>query len=132
MIRKCFVAIFHHFLLLYILIQTGYKEGVFDGRQSVFQIGFDIGMAEGFRNAFIIGKHQGLSTSYNQIENQNKVPDVMLAKPTRGQCLICSDKQLINKTIPEIIEAQTKHSKSVFNALQKKYAPVTEFLKNSN
>lgn len=117
-----------------IFIQTGYKEGVFDGRQRVFQEGFDIGMAEGFRNAFNIGRHQGLALGYNQIENhtQSEVPDLLLAKPTRGQCLICNDKELINKTIPEIIKAQTKHSENVSEALQKKYASITEFLKNSN
>lgn len=116
------------------MIQTGYKEGVFEGRQSVFQSGFDIGMAEGFRNAFTIGKHQGFVTAYNQIkqQNQSEVLDLMLAKPTRGQCLICSDKQLINETIPDIIKAQTNHSTNVSDALQKKYAPIGEFLKNSN
>lgn len=116
------------------LHQTGYKEGVYDGRQSVFQSGFDIGMAEGFRNAFTIGKHQGLATAYIQIDNQKQfeVLDLMLAKPTRGQCLICTDKELINKTIPVILKAQTKHSAIVSDALQKKYAQITEFLKNSN
>lgn len=117
-----------------ILFQTGYKEGVFDGRQSVFQNGFDIGMAEGFRNAFIIGQQQGLVTGYNQIKNQkqSEITDLMLAKPTRGQCLICSDKQLINEPIPDIVKAQTKHSANVSDALQKKYDSITEFLKNSN
>lgn len=123
-----------HISIYSILIQTGYKEGIFDGRQSVFQNGFDIGMAEGLTNAFTIGRHQGLATAYKQIENQkqSEVPDLLLAKPTHGQCLICSDKQLINETIPDIIKAQTKHAANVSEALQKKYAPITEFLKNSN
>lgn len=116
--------------------QTGYKEGAFDGRASVFQAGFDRGYANGFANGFHLGRYQGLSTAFGQIDNRRASDDesssgqldLLLVKPTRGQCRVCVDQLLINQSIPQIEEIQREHAARVKNALSERYRDVEQFV----
>ncbi|KAJ6639741.1 Protein YAE1 like [Pseudolycoriella hygida] len=97
--------------------KNGYKDGIHDGRESMFQAGFDVGYKEGFKNSFKIGRFHGLTTAA-QINTSH---DLLLKKPTRGHCQICIDSTLLDKSISEITAAQTSHSQSVNETLNKRY-----------
>lgn len=115
--------------------------GIFDGRQSMFQAGFDNGYENGFKNAHNIGYHQGLVAAMKQMDS-NRVPDsclecieqnrldLLLAKPTRGQCQICLDKNLVNESIGQVVNVQNMHCLKVNEALDEKYRGLKEFLNN--
>lgn len=83
----------------------------------MFQSGFDAGYNEGFKNAFNIGKYHGLTTA----AATNTKEDLLLRKPTRGQCQICTDPTLLEKSISDITAIQSKHSQNVNEALNKRY-----------
>lgn len=122
-------------------MQSGYKEGIYDGRQSVFQKGFDIGFEQAFSNAYTIGRYQGQLKAVQQLPQdtirsepiekclENCDHDLLLNKPTRGHCQVCINNELIKKDIGDILAVQSKHSESVNAALAKKYNPVLEYLK---
>lgn len=97
--------------------QNGYKDGIHDGKESMFQSGFDVGYKEGFKNAFNIGKYHGQTIA----AGTNIKDDLLLRKPTRGQCQICTDPTLLDKSVEEITAVQTKHSQNVNDALNKRY-----------
>lgn len=99
------------------MFQNGYKDGVHDGRESMFQAGFDSGYKEGFKNAFNVGKFHGLTTAAETNTNH----DLLLKKPTRGHCQICTDKTLLDKPISDIISVQSSHSKNVIDKLNERY-----------
>lgn len=69
--------------------QSGYMEGVTDGRNSVFQDGFDNGYEDGFRMGYLLG-----------------ITDK--PKPSRGNCAICLDPSFMKKPIEDIREAHRK------------------------
>lgn len=70
--------------------QSGYTEGITDGRDSIFQQSFDSGYEDGFRIGFVLGKAQK-------------------EKSSRGNCSICTDQSLLKK--PEV-EAREVHRKN--------------------
>lgn len=99
----------------------------------MFQVGFDVGYAQGFRNGFVLGRYQGLKVAHQQIDNQrlsesSATMDLMLTKPTRGQCQLCVDQQLINKDIPEITDIQAAHAAGVEAALSQRYHHLDTFV----
>lgn len=98
--------------------QNGYKDGIHDGKESKFQDGFDTGYMEGFRNAFNLGKYHGLTTAAGIDTKQ----DLLLRKPTRGHCQICTDPTLLDKSITEITATQSSHSRNVNETLNKRYS----------
>lgn len=83
----------------------------------MFQSGFDAGYKEGFMNAFSVGKFHGLTTA----AETNTNPDLLLKKPTRGHCQICTDTTLLDKSISEITAVQSSHAQSVNETLNKRY-----------
>lgn len=70
--------------------QSGYTEGITDGRDSIFQQSFDNGYEDGFRIGFLLGKAKK-------------------EKSSRGNCSICADQTLLKK--PET-EARDRHRQS--------------------
>lgn len=111
--------------------QIGYKEGAYAGRQSVFQHSFDDGYAAGFRNGLQLGRYQGLTTAFAQI-NADSQPstsstDLLLLKPTRGQCQVCTDQLLINRPVDDLVRLQGAHEAKCRIALETKYAHIERF-----
>lgn len=117
-------------MLFWFLFQIGYSDGICEGQESISQAGFDIGYAEGFRNAFTVGRYQGLTSAekfkkaLTATDNETQL-DLLLMKPTRGQCQICQDNSLINENIENILAVQKKHAKAVAEALHRKYGHLT-------
>ncbi len=101
----------------YFCFQNGYKDGIHDGKESMFQIGFDAGYKEGFKNSFNVGKVHGLTMAAG-LETKH---DLLLRKPTRGHCQICSDTTLLDKPISKIVAVQSSHSHNVNETLNKRY-----------
>lgn len=108
---------------------------MYDGRNSVFQNGFDVGYSQGFKNAFTIGNYQGLLAATKELQKQNLLsPDIesfphepynlILNKATRGQCQICQDPNLLNESLDHITEIQTKHATNIKQVLEKKYESI--------
>lgn len=64
-------------------LQAGYREGVTEGRDSIFQESFDKGYEDGFRIGFLMGL-----TSKE--------------KASRGNCAICLDSSLLEKPEREV------------------------------
>lgn len=60
------------------IFQSGYKEGITDGRNSIFQDSFDRGYEDGFKIGFLLGKAE-------------------TPKSSRGNCAICSNPVLMQK-----------------------------------
>lgn len=96
-----------------------------DGRVSQFQTGFDIGYQNGIRNGFILGKQKGLLSAEPDACNSNVKFDVqndlILQRPSRGQCILCTDKALIDNSISDIVELQTKHINQIQTTLKTRY-----------
>lgn len=83
----------------------------------MFQAGFDAGYKEGFKNAFNVGKCHGQTTAAGINTNH----DLLLKKPTRGHCQICTDATLLEKSISDIITVQSSHCQNVHDTLNKRY-----------
>lgn len=101
----------------------GYKDGMHDGQESQFQNCFDTGYEQGFKNGFFLGTFKG-SLTQNQAKktNDNKPSnDLILSRISRGQCVICTDKSLINSSIKDIVENQTNHSEKIKKTLESRY-----------
>jgi len=65
------------------LEKAGYMDGADEGRNSVFQRSFDRGYEDGFRIGFLLGK-------------------VEKPKSSRGNCAICSDPSLLEKSEEDV------------------------------
>lgn len=63
--------------------QSGYREGITDGRNSIYQQSFDSGYEDGFRIGFALGKTHA-------------------EKSSMGNCAICSDSSLLQKSEEEV------------------------------
>ncbi|KAK2588531.1 hypothetical protein KPH14_006310 [Odynerus spinipes] len=50
---------------------VGYKEGIEDGQEAVFQEGFNLGYKDAFNIAFTLGRYKGVCYICNE-ESQNK------------------------------------------------------------
>lgn len=100
----------------------GYSDGVHDGRESQFQKGFDDGFEQGFQNGFLLGKYKGsLSVSTGQTADSNVQNDLILQRPSRGQCTLCTDPSQKDNSISDIIDKQTEHMKRIESTLQTRY-----------
>lgn len=73
----------------------GYAEGLSDGRDSVYQAGFDTGYRDAFELAFKLGL--------------KKAEDSKIEKTIRGYCLICEEPLMLRKTLEETSTAQRVH-----------------------
>lgn len=106
----------------------GYKDGVHDGRESLFQNGFDCGYQLGFQNGFLLGKYNGIrslaqqTTDTNDAQSStNQSNDLILQRCSRGQCLLCINPTLINNSINDITEKQNEHIKRNESTLKTRY-----------
>lgn len=112
------------------ILQIGYQEGAYDGRQAVFQKGFDVGYESGFRNGYRLGTQIGQLNASNDISNRvnrgiavsSATSDLILKRPTRGQCVVCTDQNLINENIDRVVELQEKHFTKIDDTLASRYS----------
>jgi hypothetical protein len=81
----------------YFQFQTGFADGLADGQQSIFQKSFDKGYEDGFRNGFLMGK----------LKSQAKEIDENF-KPATGNCQICVDQKLLEKSESELQDIHGK------------------------
>ncbi|CAO1421528.1 unnamed protein product [Diamesa tonsa] len=79
---------------------TGYMEGITDGKDSNFQASFDTGYEDGLRMGFLLGMQQGKSALETPPANQT--PEKPENNPRRGKCEICKDESLLNKPEEEV------------------------------
>lgn len=99
----------------FINFQLGFKEGAYDGREAQFQRDFDTGFECGFKNGFELGKYRAI------YENNSDRLDIILNKPSRGQCVVCTDSSLKEKSTPEITATQEAHIEKCFQTLDSRY-----------
>lgn len=103
----------------------GYKDGVHDGRESQFQNGFDAGYEQGFRNGYTLGKYKGSLTvplKKDATTDSNVQNDLILQRPSRGQCILCTNPSLKDNSISDIVEKQTNHQMRIETTLASRYA----------
>lgn len=101
----------------------GYKDGMFDGRESQFQKGFDAGYEQGFQNGFVLGKFKARQ-NFNSTESNNATNsqnDLILQRSSRGQCVLCIDNALSNSSIDEIVQKQANHMVKINDTLKSRY-----------
>ena len=102
---------------------SGYREGVENGSNDVFQEGFNKGYEEGFKTAFILGKFKSLINAMPQnTEHPQHIRDV-LDKTRRGACYICatesrSTDENIQKPLSQCVNEQRAHSTEHIRALR--------------
>ncbi|XP_033328195.2 uncharacterized protein LOC117221384 [Megalopta genalis] len=102
--------------------KIGYKEGVENGSDAVFQEGFDKGYEEGFKSAFNLGKFKSLLNTVTQdIKYPQDVKEI-LDKTRRGACHIClMESQNPNyeteKLFSQVIDEQREHSTKIMQRL---------------
>nr|CAH7753788.1 unnamed protein product [Callosobruchus chinensis] len=93
----------------YVSKKTGMREGLSDGKDTVFQSSFDRGFKEGFQNAYEIGKSKGIAMAKSKLSNgQQQVASQNEEKISIARCVICKDDELLNKNIDEIIQKQRR------------------------
>ncbi|XP_047360482.1 uncharacterized protein LOC124953317 [Vespa velutina] len=105
----------------------GYKEGIEDGQESVFQEGFDMGYKDAFNTAFMLGKYKGLISSMQQNMELSSVVKDILHETKKGICYICNEEsqnkdvngQIEDMPFIDIIEKQKTYSKNVIKTLHK-------------
>ncbi|XP_031620058.1 protein YAE1 [Contarinia nasturtii] len=105
--------------------KMGYKDGVHDGRESQFQKGFDDGYEQGFKNGFLLGKYNGQLTiepTKNDSKSDGKARnDLILQRPSRGQCILCTNPSLKDDSIKDIVNKQNEHMKRIESTLESRY-----------
>lgn len=106
----------------------GYKDGMHDGREAQFQDSFDIGYANGFKNGYILGTYRAINATKEQQSLQQQQPqnDLALQRVSRGQCVLCTDKSLIESDIGEIVERQARHVDKIRSVLESRYGRSTD------
>lgn len=110
--------------------KAGYREGIEEGKQSVFQEGFDIGYEDALKTAFLLGKYKGLATGLNGHLNTSSPVNEILEKTRRGACYICvkesekgKDKaeDYIEPPLQELRNEQKIHSEKVIGTLHEHF-----------
>ncbi|PBC33919.1 uncharacterized protein LOC108003963 [Apis cerana] len=111
--------------------KDGYREGIEDGSNSVFQESFNNGYKEGFQIAFILGKFKSLLNIISRdVEHPQNINEI-LDKIKRGICHICvTEFQNINdqKIFSEIINEQRSYSLKVLQTLYQYFQPYVKQL----
>ncbi|XP_076235171.1 uncharacterized protein LOC143179733 [Calliopsis andreniformis] len=102
--------------------KTGYREGVENGSNDVFQQGFDKGYEEGFKTAFILGKFKSLLKAMPQNAKHPQDVNRILDKTRRGECHICMTASQhmdedAQKPLSQIINEQRAHSTKCIQTL---------------
>ncbi|KAB0798307.1 hypothetical protein PPYR_09300 [Photinus pyralis] len=99
---------------------AGYREGVSDGKEQVFQKSFDEGYQDGFQIGFNLGKYKGA------INGTSVGGDESLTETRKGLCIICKDSNLLEGSIQEVKHVQAQISNNVLDELQKKCVNITQ------
>lgn len=102
----------------------GYKDGVHDGRESQFQRGFDEAYEQGFKHGFLLGEYKAKVLYAQSSRYDSNVPvqnDLILQRPSRGQCILCTNPSLKDNSISDIIDKQTDHMKRIESTLASRY-----------
>lgn len=101
----------------------GYKDGKHDGRESQFQASFDVGYESGFKNGFLLGKYRATNVQNTAKDQQLQQPtnDLILQRVSRGQCILCTDKSLLDGDMNGIIENQKTHIDKIRSTLESRY-----------
>lgn len=60
-----------------------------------------------------------LNTATSEAETATK--DLILNRPARGQCVICTEQTLINEDIDVILNHQKRHINRINEALEQRY-----------
>lgn len=112
--------------------KDGYREGVEDGSNSVFQNGFDSGYKEGFQTAFILGKFKSLLNAIpKDVEHPQNIKEIF-DKTRRGACHICvAELHNVNntqKSFDEIINEQRSYSVKVLQTSYEYFQPYVKQL----
>jgi hypothetical protein len=92
-VKSTRISLFFFFVndgTIFCRLQEGYREGINDGRDSVFQQSFDKGYEDGFRIGFLLGKSQK-------------------EKASRGDCGLCGNSDLLAQPETEIRELHRKN-----------------------
>ncbi|OAD56917.1 hypothetical protein WN48_02442 [Eufriesea mexicana] len=109
--------------------KIGYREGVEDGSNSVFQEGFNIGYREGFQTAFILGKFKSLLNTIPQDVSHPQNITENLDKTKRGACHLCiTDTNNAQKIFSKIINEQRLYSGRVLQTLYQYFQPYVKQL----
>lgn len=104
----------------------GYKEGITDGREKQFQLGFDEGYEQGYKHGFLLGKYKGSIwiEQSNQGVAANFQNDLILERTSRGQCIICTNPIMLKEnSITEIIDRQNQYMNNVKSTLVSRHGP---------
>lgn len=107
----------------------GYKDGIHDGRETQFQNGFDDGYEQGFQNGFMLGKYKGTIFGSSLMDasnskNQAIQNDLILYRPSRGQCILCTNPSIQENCVKDIVTQQNEHIKIVKATLESRYGPL--------
>lgn len=85
--------------------QDGYADGLSDGRDSVYQQGFDAGFEDAFRFSFLLGQYKALKG-----KNADGTNKTELEKTSRGECQICLNPDLIKENFDQLRKEQQKRN----------------------
>ncbi|XP_060524987.1 uncharacterized protein LOC132701226 [Cylas formicarius] len=70
---------------------VGLKEGLFDGRASNFQVGFDSGYKIGLKNGFLLGQYVFNNSKMGESPSNHRSANGEVSEdPKRELCVICS------------------------------------------
>ncbi|XP_017891635.1 putative tRNA 2'-phosphotransferase [Ceratina calcarata] len=104
--------------------KTGYRKGIEDGTDSVFQEGFDKGYKEGFQTAFLLGKFKSLlNVVPPNVERPQNIKEI-LDKTRRGACYLCmTASHEEEKSFSQIDNEQQLHSIRILQTLHEYFQP---------
>ncbi|XP_063703371.1 uncharacterized protein LOC134833104 [Culicoides brevitarsis] len=91
----------------------GFAEGLSDGRDAVFQQGFDAGFEDAFKFAFILGQYKAL-----------KGP-ISLENTSRGECLTCLDANLVKLDLKILREKQISKNTERISQLKTDFGEIS-------
>jgi len=109
--------------------KTGYREGIEEGTQAVFQGDFDKGYEDGFKAAFELGKYKGLAAAFSKDYKHPEYIEEILDKTRRGACHICilesKDKGIdgSNLSSTDILADHAKHVVATIRILHDYFEP---------
>lgn len=109
------------------LTKAGYKDGIAEGRDAVFQSGFDTGYSDGFRTAFEIGKWSAMRGLVKQKEASIRVPSEhpILDAPEKEHHQFL--KQQSNEPVDEISKRQKKYIAQITTTLNADLKEIKHF-----
>ncbi|XP_043511907.1 uncharacterized protein LOC122529655 isoform X1 [Frieseomelitta varia] len=111
----------------------GFRRGIDDGTDLVYQESFDNGYKEGFQTAFILGKFKSLLNSTpGDVEYPQNIKEI-LDKTRKGVCYMCATKledmsETNQKSFDQIFDEQRSYSVQVLQMLYEYFQPYVKQL----